>query len=68
MQNGFVENFNSRMHDDMLNRQLFDTRRNIVVAWRTDFNQHRPHSSLDGKTQLKHVNRSKERQNLNAAS
>ena len=46
MQNGFVESFNGRMRDELLNEHLFDTlrhARNLVAAWRDDFNYHRPH-------------------------
>ena len=44
MQNGFVESFNGRMRDELLNEHLFDTlryARNLVAAWRDDFNHHR---------------------------
>ncbi|WP_299548829.1 integrase core domain-containing protein, partial [uncultured Tateyamaria sp.] len=37
-------------------------------AWRTDFNHHRPHSSLAGLTPAEYVNRSKKDQNLNRAN
>ncbi|MDP4033762.1 MAG: integrase core domain-containing protein, partial [Pseudorhodobacter sp.] len=42
--------------------------RNLVAEWRTDFNHHRPHSSLAGLTPWEHANRSKEDQNLNRAN
>lgn len=53
LQNGFVESFNGRMRDECLNEHLFDTlrhARNLVAAWQTDFNHHRPHSSRAGMT------------------
>lgn len=42
--------------------------RNLVAAWRDDFNHHRPHSSLAGMTPWEYANRSKEDQNLNRAN
>jgi putative transposase len=39
MQNGFVESFNGRMRDELLNEHLFDSllhARNLVAAWRDD--------------------------------
>ena len=71
MQNGFVESFNGRMRDELLNEHLFDNlrhARNLVAAWRNDFNHHRPHSSLAGLTPQEYANRSKEDQNLNRAN
>ncbi len=68
MQNGFVESFNGRMRDECPNEHLFDTlrhARNLVTEWRTDFNHHRPHSSLAGLTPREYANRSKQDQNLN---
>ncbi|WP_090161713.1 IS3 family transposase [Loktanella sp. DSM 29012] len=71
MQNGFVESFNGRMRDELLNEHLFDNlrhARNLVAAWRDDFNHHRPHSSLAGLTPREYANRSNEDQNLNRAN
>lgn len=71
MQNGFVESFNGRMRDEFLNEHFFDSlrqARNLVAAWRDDFNHHRPHSSLTGLTPAKYANRSKKDQNLNRAN
>lgn len=49
MQNGFIESFNGRMRDELLNESLFfdlgDARAKIA-AWVADFNLQRPHSSL----------------------
>lgn len=51
--NGFAESFNGKLRDECLNvswfRNLFDARRQIA-AWRNEFNQERPHSSLDYRT------------------
>ena len=68
MQNAFVKSFNGRMWDECLNEHLFDNlgyARDLIAAWRTDFNQHRPHTSLYGLTPAEYANRSKEDQNLN---
>jgi len=68
MQNGFLDSFNGRMRDELLNEHLFENlrhARNLVAAWRDDFYHHRPHSSLAGLTPWEYANRSKEDQNLN---
>jgi transposase InsO family protein len=49
-ENGYVESFNSKLRDELLNRELFlhiDELRYIVDRWRMDYNHYRPHSSLD---------------------
>jgi putative transposase len=49
MQNGFVESFNGRMRDELLNESLFldlDHTRQLIGAWVTDYNTARPHSAL----------------------
>ena len=48
-QNGFVESFNGRMRDELLNETLFFTigqARLILARWKHDYNTERPHSSL----------------------
>ena len=53
MQNAQVESFNGRLREECLNvswfQNLFDARRKIA-AWRRDYNEERPHSSLDYRT------------------
>ena len=52
-ENGYVESFNSRFRDELLNRELFiglEDARWVVDRWRLDFNHQRPHSSLDYQT------------------
>jgi len=53
MQNAFVESFNSKLRDECLNEHVF-TRlaeaRQIINAWRHDYNCLRPHSSLRALT------------------
>ncbi len=53
MQNGYIESFNGRMRDELLNESLFvnlDQVRQLIGAWVIDYNTARPHSSLDYKT------------------
>jgi len=49
MQNAYIESFNGKRRDECLNEQWFETltqARTTVAAWRTDYNEVRPHSSL----------------------
>lgn len=53
MQNGYIESFNGRMRDDLLNEGLFidlAQARQLISAWVTDYNTARSHSSLGYKT------------------
>lgn len=53
MENGFVESFNGRFRDECLNEQWFKSlqdAREIIEAWREEYNLHRPHSALGMKT------------------
>jgi transposase InsO family protein len=53
MQNGFIESFNGRMRDELLNETLFldlDQARQLIGSWTADYNMARPHSSLGYKT------------------
>lgn len=48
-QNAFVESFNGKFRDNCLNQHWFrdlDDARRIIEAWRTHYNEVRPHSSL----------------------
>lgn len=48
-ENGYIESFNSRLRDEVLNREIFYTvkeARVIIGMWRRHYNQIRPHSSL----------------------
>jgi len=53
VENGYIENFNGRLRDECLNGEIFfglaDARAKIE-AWRLDYNEQRPHSSLDDRT------------------
>jgi putative transposase len=49
MQNGYIESFNGKFRDECLNEQWFETlgqARTTVAAWRQDYNEVRPHSSI----------------------
>ena len=53
MQNGFVESFNGRMRDELLNETIFLNlahARVVIAAWAADYNTERPHSALDYQT------------------
>jgi hypothetical protein len=48
-ENGYVESFNGRMRDELLDGELFlhiDGMKYVVERWRMDYNHYRPHSSL----------------------
>lgn len=48
-QNGYAESFHSRVRDEFLAREVFESlvaARRLTAAWRDDYNHHRPHSSL----------------------
>src|SRR5437868_12221524 len=52
-QNGFVESFNGRLRDELLNETLFKSlphARAVLEAWRRDYNEARPHSKLGWMT------------------
>ena len=52
-QNGFIESFNGRLRDELLNETLFHSlahARAMLQAWRRDYNEQRPHSKLDWLT------------------
>jgi putative transposase len=52
-QNGYIESFNGKLRDECLNENLFinlQEARRLVEVWREEYNEQRPHSSLDGKT------------------
>ena len=49
MQNGYIESFNGKFRDECLNEQWFQTlhqARSAITAWRQDYNEVRPHSSV----------------------
>ena len=47
-ENGYIESFNGKMRDELLNREIFTTleeARILIAQWKTEYNQVRPHSS-----------------------
>ena len=48
-ENGYCESFNSKLRDDLLNREIFTTLREaqvLIENWQRHYNAVRPHSSL----------------------
>lgn len=53
VENAFIESFNGRLRDECLNDNQFLTlveAQTIIEAWRRDYNEERPHGSLNGLT------------------
>jgi putative transposase len=49
-ENGFIESFNGKMRDELLNREIFYTLKEaqvLIEEWRQYYNHKRPHSSLN---------------------
>jgi putative transposase len=49
-QNAFIESFNGRLRDELLNETLFaslDHAREVLADWKLDYNNFRPHSALN---------------------
>jgi putative transposase len=58
IQNCYIESFNSRFRDECLNQHVFHNiaeARDLIEIWRDDYNRHRPHSSLQGKTPIEYT-------------
>jgi transposase InsO family protein len=48
-ENGYVESFNGKLRDELLNGEVFDTlleAKVLIERWRQEYNTRRPHSSL----------------------
>ncbi len=48
-ENGYVESFNGKLRDELLDREVFSTlleARTLIEDWRLHYNQVRPHSAL----------------------
>ena len=53
MQNGSIESFNGRFREECLDQSWFTSlpeARRVIEAWRLDYNEHRPHTSLRMRT------------------
>ena len=59
-QNAYIESFNGRFRDECLNEHWFlslGDARQIVEAWRLDYNRDRPHSALGYRTPIEFAQR-----------
>jgi transposase InsO family protein len=48
-ENGYIESFNGKLRDELLNREIFYTLREakvLIEIWRWEYNHFRPHSAL----------------------
>ena len=48
-ENGYIESFNGKLRDELLNREVFYTlteAKILIEQWRKEYNQIRPHSAL----------------------
>ncbi len=48
-ENGYIESFNGKLRDELLNGEIFDTlleAKVLVERWRKEYNRERPHSAL----------------------
>jgi putative transposase len=62
VQNAFIESFNGKFRDECLNENLFHDladARDKIEDWRIDYNENRPHRSLDQQTPLEFARRYK---------
>jgi len=60
-QNAFIESFNARLRDELLNETLFTSLaqvRAVLNAWKDDYNNARPHSALGNLTPTEYSDRS----------
>ncbi|MEZ4364721.1 MAG: IS3 family transposase [Kofleriaceae bacterium] len=56
-ENAFIESFNGSFRNECLNANWFDSldhARELIEAWRLDYNSDRPHSSLGGLTPIEY--------------
>ncbi len=47
-ENGYIESFNGKLRDELLNREIFTTpteAKVLIAGWRREYNQVRPHSA-----------------------
>jgi putative transposase len=69
--NGFIESFNGRLRDECLNEHMFTNlseARQIIEAWKIDYNTRRPHTSLGRLTPTEFAARPIEGHNQNRLS
>ena len=54
-ENGYIESFNARLRDELLNGEIFETLHEaqvLIERWRVHYNTVRPHSALNGRPPL----------------
>ena len=59
-ENGHIESFHYKLHDECLNRELFGSlleAQIILEQWRNEYNDERPHSSLGYQTPSEYARR-----------
>ena len=64
-ENGYIESFFDKLRDECLNREVFRNGQEaqaIVENWRQEYNNYRPHSSLDYLTPAEFARRYYENQ------
>lgn len=52
-ENGYIESFNARLRDELLNGEIFYSLRGakiVIESWRRHYNAVRPHASLGYRT------------------
>ena len=65
VENGYIESFNGRLRDELLNTELFLTlaeAKEKLEAWRLDYNTQRPHSSLGYRPPAEYAQRAMSKQ------
>jgi putative transposase len=67
IQNAFIESFNGRLRDELLNETLFPSLPHVratVASWRADYNLNRPHSRLGWLTPAEYADTFNPRRDL----
>jgi putative transposase len=67
VENMYMESFNGKLRDECLNEHWFlslEYARQIVEAWRVDYNTERPHSSLDNLTPEEFIQQENEKNSV----
>ena len=70
-ENGYIESFFDKLRDECLNREVFRNGREaqaIVENWRQEYNNYRPHSSLDYLTPAEFARRYYENKQVEEAT
>ena len=52
-ENGYIESFNGKMRDELLNGEIFYTLKEaeiLIEMWRKEYNTVRPHSALGSRS------------------